>query len=97
MDYSVFKELIARFVRKVPDDKRYILRLRREFELVSKFSFANVFIMVRDILDLAGSDLHIIRGSASCSLICYFLGISHIDPIANNIRLARFMNDFRIS
>ena len=95
MDYSIFKELIARFVRKVPDDKRYILRLRREFELVSKFSFANVFIMVRDILDLAGSDLHIIRGSASCSLICYLLGISHIDPIVNNIRLARFMNDFR--
>jgi len=28
-------------------------------------------------------------------LICYLLGISHIDPIVNNIRLARFMNDFR--
>jgi DNA polymerase III alpha subunit len=95
MDHFIFKGLIARFVRKVPDDKRYILRLRREFELVSKFNFTNVFLMVRDILDLAGSDLHIIRGSASCSLICYLLGISHIDPIANNIRLARFMNDFR--
>ena len=85
MDHFIFKGLIARFVRKVPNDKRYILRLRREFELVSKFNFTNVFLMVRDILDLAGSDLHIIRGSASCSLICYLLGISHIDPIANNI------------
>lgn len=95
MDYSSFRDLIARFVRKVPDDRRYILRLRREFELISKFNFTNVFIRVREILDLAGSNIHIIRGSASCSLVCYLMGISHVDPIRNNIRLARFMNNFR--
>lgn len=95
MDYSIYRGLIARFVRKVPQDKRYILRLKRELELISKFKFLDVFMKVRDILDLADGNTHIIRGSASCSLVCYLLGISHVDPIRNNIRLARFMNDYR--
>ena len=95
MDYSIYRELLSRFIRKVPEDRRYVLRLRRELDLISKFNFANVFLKVRDILDLSSGNTHIIRGSASCSLICYLLGISHVDPIKNNIRLARFMNDFR--
>ena len=95
MDFSIYRGLIKRFIRKMPDDKRYVIRLRRELELISRFNFLEVFLMVRDILDLAEGNTHIIRGSASCSLICYLLGISHVDPIRNNIRLARFMNDYR--
>src|SRR3989441_2789231 len=33
------------------------------------------------------------RGSSVSSIICYFLGLSHIDPIANRLFLGRFLNE----
>ncbi len=33
------------------------------------------------------------RGSSVASLVCYLIGLSHIDPIANNLSLTRFMNE----
>ena len=32
------------------------------------------------------------RGSSVASLVCYLIGLSHIDPIANNLYLGRFLN-----
>ena len=47
---------------------------------------------------MAGSDVpHVTRGSSGSSLVCYFLGISHVDPIKHNICFARFLNPFRDS
>ena len=39
--------------------------------------------------------IHVTRGSCGSSLICYLLGISHIDPIIYNIKFSRFLNEFR--
>ena len=33
------------------------------------------------------------RGSSVASLVCYLIGLSHIDPIANNLYLGRFLNE----
>src|SRR5437870_2026820 len=33
------------------------------------------------------------RGSSVGSVICYLIGLSHIDPIANNLFLGRFLNE----
>src|SRR5438270_887978 len=33
------------------------------------------------------------RGSSVSSIVCYLLGLSHIDPIANGLFLGRFLND----
>lgn len=33
------------------------------------------------------------RGSSVASLVCYLIGLSHIDPLANGLGLERFMND----
>jgi len=33
------------------------------------------------------------RGSSVSSIVCYLLGLSHIDPIANRLFLGRFLND----
>lgn len=98
--YKVFrkkqiKHLIQRFVRVIPKSHAYYHRLGKEFRLIVNKDFVKVFLQVRDILELAGDVPHIIRGSAGCSLVCYLMGITDIDPIKYKISLARFMHDER--
>src|SRR5690606_22191023 len=33
------------------------------------------------------------RGSSVSSLICYLIGLSHVDPVQNNLSIDRFLND----
>jgi DNA polymerase III alpha subunit len=95
--------LESHFLRPIPDDERYMKRLADEYELIDKNAFARVFLQVKKILELieeqgqaTGRPIpHIIRGSAGSSLVCYLLGITHIDPILYGIELARFMNRCR--
>jgi len=47
------------------------------------------------ILHLTKSIPHVTRGSCGSSLVCYMLGISHIDPVKNNIKFARFLTEHR--
>ena len=89
------KGLAERFVREVPNNPKYLNRLKEEFKIVQSKGFVKVFHQVRTILDLAGDTPHLLRGSAASSLICYLLGISDIDPLKYNITLARFMNTTR--
>jgi DNA polymerase III alpha subunit len=86
------------FVRPIPEDSRYTKRLEEEYSLIDKNSFGRVFLQVKKILELIrelGEIPHIIRGSAGSSLVCYLLGITHIDPLLYGIELARFMNTAR--
>lgn len=87
------------FIRRIPDDSRYIKQLEEEYELIDKNRFVPVFLQVRTVLELIKSlepvPPHIIRGSAGSSLVTYLLGITHVDPILNRIELARFMNYLR--
>lgn len=100
---SAKESLSKHFQRTVPDDIRYHTRLEEEYALIDKNSFTHVFLQVQTILECietigreTGKPIpHIIRGSAGSSLVCYCLGITHIDPIAYGIELARFMNDCR--
>jgi len=73
----------------------YINRLKEEFALIEHFGFEKVFLQVKEILDLADGIPHLIRGSAGTSLVCYLMGITYVDPIKENISLARFMNRYR--
>jgi DNA polymerase III alpha subunit len=100
--YEIFETddarlLISLFQRDIPAEERYYKRLATEFRLIKKKKFTKVFLQVMDILKI--SDLlgipHIIRGSAGSSLICYLLKITDIDPIKENISLARFMHTQR--
>lgn len=83
------------FIRPIPDNSLYISRLEEEFSLIDRNDFTKVFLQVRTILRLTTDIPHIIRGSAGSSLVCYFLGITDIDPIKYQIELARFMNTAR--
>jgi len=88
------------FIRSIPPFSKYTIQLEQEYQLIDKNHFTPVFLQVCTILELihqisqeSGQPiLHVIRGSAGSSLVCFLLGITHIDPILHNIELARFMN-----
>ena len=99
--YQIFEtiegqQLMTLFRRKVPQNHKYYKRLVKEFNLVIQKNFSKVFFQVQEILDLVGNDIpHIIRGSAGSSLICYLMKITNIDPVKENISLARFLHSYR--
>ena len=86
--------LIERFRRPYPTRLEYIRRLDKEYKIIRDKGFVKTFHRVCDLLDLIKEKevLHVLRGSAASSLVCYQLGISDIDPIKENIPLTRFMN-----
>lgn len=91
-----FKHILcSKFIRSIPNDRRYYQRLTTELDLIDRGGFTQVFLQVLDILELAQGVPHVLRGSAGSSLVCYLLGISNIDPIKEHISLARFMNNYR--
>ncbi len=91
------------FIRTIPSGQKYSDQLNSEFALIDANGFVPVFLQVKQILELIttiGQETkspipHIIRGSAGSSLVCYLLGITHIDPLLHGIQLARFMNTGR--
>lgn len=87
--------LIRRFKRPVPNEITYLKRLRTELDLIERFNFEQCFHRAADIVSMMDGMIHIVRGSASCSLVAYLLGISNIDPIKYGISVARFMNKTR--
>jgi error-prone DNA polymerase len=80
-------------------------RLEEELRLVEKHGLSGFFLIHREILKLAEKVAHKLkgrpyhgppgrgRGSSVGSVICYLIGLSHIDPIANNLFLGRFLNE----
>jgi error-prone DNA polymerase len=80
-------------------------RLEEELALVERHGLAGFFLIHQEILQLAyrvaeevrGRPCHSPpgrgRGSSVGSLICYLIGLSHIDPIKNNLFLGRFLNE----
>lgn len=89
--------LESHFIRAVPEDEKYRHRLDTEFSLIDTFGFTNVFLQVQIIIEILRQKKipHIIRGSAGCSLVCFLLGITEIDPLLYTLELARFMNSGR--
>ena len=89
------EEIVSYFKRELPEGKEYTDRLEYEIDLIiSKNLFGN---MVRaiEILELTKNIPHVTRGSCGSSLVCYLLGISHVDPVKYNVSFA--MNNFKTS
>lgn len=93
--YKELEQLVAQFRRTLPEDKKYTDRLAEELELIRDQNFSKHFLRVREILDLTTDIPHITRGSAGSSLVCWLMGISDLDPVAEGIPIARFMNPKR--
>jgi error-prone DNA polymerase len=83
-------------------------RLEEELRVIDALGLAGFFILHRDLLELArevavqvrGDDTARAllppgrgRGSSVSSIVCYLTGLSHIDPVANDLFLGRFLNE----
>ncbi|HEX2037689.1 MAG TPA: DNA polymerase III subunit alpha, partial [Chloroflexota bacterium] len=81
-------------------------RLDRELGLVKKHGLAGFFLIYHELMELAKEVAREVygdthpgrppgrgRGSSVGSLICYLIGLSHIDPLKNRLFVGRFLND----
>ena len=86
-----------------------VRRLADELKLIEHHKLSGFFLVYHDIFDLAREVAADVRrgsrrasgnllpgrgrGSSVSSIVCYLLGLSHIDPIANKLFLGRFLNE----
>ena len=86
-----------------------VRRLEEELKLIAHHQLSGFFLVYHDLFDLAREVAADIRkgsrralgnllpgrgrGSSVSSIVCYLLGLSHIDPIANKLFLGRFLNE----
>src|SRR5437879_5540299 len=84
-------------------------RLEQELTLVEHHQLSGFFLVYHDLFDLAREVAADVRrgsrratgnllpgrgrGSSVSSIVCYLLGLSHIDPVANRLFLGRFLNE----
>jgi error-prone DNA polymerase len=83
-------------------------RLEEELRVIRHLGLSGFFLLHRDMLELArdvaaevrgpGSARRLLppgrgRGSSVSSIVCYLTGLSHIDPIENELLLGRFLNE----
>ena len=82
-------------------------RLDEELNLIADIGLSGFFLLHHEVLELArevaaevrgpGSPRHLLppgrgRGSSVGSLVCYLTGLSHVDPVAAELSLGRFLN-----
>src|SRR5689334_5457973 len=86
-----------------------VRRLEQELTLIEHHRLSGFFLVYHDLFDLArevGADVrrgsrraraNLLpgrgRGSSVSSVVCYLLGLSHIDPVATRLFIGRFLNE----
>jgi error-prone DNA polymerase len=86
-----------------------VRRLNEELRLVELHRLCGFFLVYNDLFDLAREVAADVRagsrrasgnllpgrgrGSSVSSIICYLMGLSHIDPIRSNLFIGRFLNE----
>lgn len=83
------------FIRTIPNEEKYKQRLNHELDLLHNKKLICYLVQALEVLNITKNIPHVTRGSCGSSLVCYLLGISHIDPVKNNIKFARFLNEYR--
>ncbi len=74
-----------------------ITRLKDELALITHTGYAPLFLVVADVVRFARSQQIPVstRGSVANSLVAYCVGITTVDPLANNLLFERFLNPER--
>src|SRR3990172_5389551 len=82
-------------------------RLQDELCLIDELGLAGFFLLHHEVLELAREAAREVRGldsprsflppgrgrgSSVGSIVCYLTGLSHVDPVANDLSLGRFLN-----
>ena len=83
-------------------------RLDEELALIERLGLAGFFLLHWEVLELARDVAREVRGesvarqvlppgrgrgSSVGSIVCYLTGLSHVDPVAADLSLGRFLND----
>jgi error-prone DNA polymerase len=83
-------------------------RLESELALIARLGLAGFFLLHHEVLEIArecalevrGRDSPRMflppgrgRGSSVGSIVCYLTGLSHVDPVENDLSLGRFLNE----
>ncbi|MGI9081554.1 MAG: PHP domain-containing protein, partial [Thermoleophilaceae bacterium] len=83
-------------------------RLEEELRVIRSLGLSGFFLLHRDLLELAREVAAEVRGrdtvrallppgrgrgSSVSSIVCYLTGLSHVDPVATDLHLGRFLNE----
>jgi error-prone DNA polymerase len=83
-------------------------RLEEELRIIESLGLPGFFLLHHDMLELAREVAAEVRGpetarallppgrgrgSSVSSIVCYLTGLSHVDPIANELLIGRFLNE----
>ena len=98
----------AKVEERYPGRSDAVARLEEELRVIRHLGLSGFFLLHRDMLELARevacevrgpeSSRRLLppgrgRGSSVSSIVCYLTGLSHIDPIENELLLGRFLNE----
>ena len=80
-----------------PPSRRVLERLRKELTVINALGLADYFLFVEELIRFARarSIPTLGRGSAANSLVCYLLGITHVEPLRHNLYFERFLSPER--
>ena len=86
---------------QIPKDQivDYTKALKKELDLVSDKGYIDYFLITQDFCKWAYNNDILMspgRGSASGALLCWLLGITHLNPLKYDLFFERFMNPTRI-
>jgi error-prone DNA polymerase len=97
-----------RFEERYGRSSEAAARLDEELRVIRHLGLSGFFLLHRDMLELAREVAVEVRGPESArrllppgrgrgssvsSIVCYLTGLSHVDPIANELLLGRFLNE----
>jgi error-prone DNA polymerase len=83
-------------------------RMDQELALIRDLGLSGFFLLHHEMLELAREVAREVRGNAAArallppgrgrgssvsSIVCYLTGLSHVDPIVNDLHLGRFLNE----
>lgn len=80
-----------------PGAQKAYAQIERELEIIAQLNFPGYFLVVHDITQFCRrSDILCQgRGSAANSAVCYALGVTNVDPVANGLLFERFLSTAR--
>ncbi|MBT6346141.1 MAG: DNA polymerase III subunit alpha [Nitrospina sp.] len=99
--HGYLKKLAWKGVLELYRNTRYLnlalQQLRHELKVIHGLNFSSYFLIVWDIVrESKTRNIPTVgRGSAANSLVCRALGITEVDPIAQNLYFERFLNPER--
>ncbi|WP_060798014.1 error-prone DNA polymerase [Winkia neuii] len=94
--YLTFQGAHERYGRKEENPAAYA-QLEHELEIIEKLDFPGYFLIVWDIVQFCKRKNILCqgRGSAANSAVCFVLGITAVDAVANKMLFERFLSPLR--